>query len=79
MLAIDVKKHAKVDIKIFLCCLILPAFSILLQIFCLGLQLLVVFKFYVFRRQAKFEYISAFSNQRNNSEKGTSFNDQRKL
>ena len=35
--AIAAKKHANVDIKFFLACLILPNFSVLFQIFCPGL------------------------------------------
>ena len=39
-LAIAVKKHAQTDIKFFLSCPVFLDFSILFQIFCLGLQLL---------------------------------------
>ena len=35
-----VKKHAKIDIKLFLSCPVFLDFSILFQIFCSGLQLL---------------------------------------
>ena len=37
-LAIAVKKHAKVDIKPFLSCLVLLDFSVLFQIFCPALS-----------------------------------------
>ena len=47
-LAIAVKKHAKVDMKLLLSCPVLLDFSILFQIFCAGLQVFFEYYDYVF-------------------------------
>ena len=64
-MAVAVKKHAKVDIKLFLSCPVLLNFSSLFQIFCIGLQAisfatlmkqnkLRIYKSYIYRRIASF-------------------------